>query len=133
MSPVPSMVSIMASTQSELKALFDRRAEAARLKDIDRLMSVYAPDIVYFDLVPPLQYIGAAALRARFLDWFDRFQGPIGQEIDNLMVAGSGDVAVAWMLIHASGTLTNGRELGYWVRVTNGCQRSRDGWLINHE
>jgi ketosteroid isomerase-like protein len=127
------MECIMVSTQSELKALFDRRSEGARLKDIDRLMAVYSPDIVYFDLVPPLQYTGSAALRARFLDWFGRFDGPIGQEIHDVTVIDSGDVAVAWMLIRAHGTLTNGREVGYWVRVTNGCQRSDGEWLINHE
>ena len=59
-------------------------------KDIDRLMSLYSPDIVYFDLVPPLQYVGADALRERFLDWFDSFEGPIGQEITDLNVVESG-------------------------------------------
>jgi ketosteroid isomerase-like protein len=130
---VPSMENVMASTQSEIKALFDRRSEGARLKDIDRLMAVYSPDIVYFDLVPPLQYVGSAALRERFLDWFARFDGPIGQEARDVTIAANGDVAVAWMLIRASGTLTNGREVDYWVRVSYGCQRSSDGWLINHE
>lgn len=123
----------MASTESELRALFDRRSEAARLKDIDRLMAVYSPDIVYFDVVPPLQYVGSAALRERFLDWFARSDGPIGQETHDVTIAADGDVAVAWMLIRASATLTNGREVDYWVRVTNGCQHSDHGWLITHE
>src|SRR5688572_4320607 len=66
----------MASIESELSALFDRRSEAMRMKDIDRLMSLFAPDIVYFDLVPPLQYAGSAALRERFLHWFEGWDGP---------------------------------------------------------
>ena len=103
------------------------------MKDIDRLMSLYSPDVVYFDLVPPLRYAGAAALRARFLDWFGRWTGSIGQEIRDLNVLASGDVASAHMLIWASGTLKDGREVGYWVRTTNGCQRSNDRWLITHE
>jgi ketosteroid isomerase-like protein len=127
------MENIMASPQSEIKALFDRRSEAAWLKDIDRLMAVYSPDIVYFDLVPPLQYAGSVALRARFLDWFARFEGPIGQETHDVAIAANGGVAVAWMLIRASGTLKNGREVGYWVRVSNGCQQTDHGWLITHE
>ena len=56
------------------------------MKDIERLMSLYSPDIVYFDLVPPLRYVGSAALRRRFLDWFEGFEGPIGQEISDLNV-----------------------------------------------
>jgi hypothetical protein len=40
---VPGMEDAMASPQTEVSAL----------KDIDRLMSLYSPDIVYFDVVPP--------------------------------------------------------------------------------
>lgn len=60
----------MASTESKVRTLFDGQAEAMRRKDIDRLMSFYSPDVVYFDVVPPLQYAGAAALRGRFQHWF---------------------------------------------------------------
>jgi ketosteroid isomerase-like protein len=123
----------MVSTESEVKALFDRRSEAMHMKDIDRLMSLYSPDIVYFDLVPPLRYAGTAALRGRFLDWFGRWKSGIGQEIRDLNVLVGGDVAVAHMLIWASGTLKDGREVGYWVRTTNSCQQSNEKWLITHE
>jgi ketosteroid isomerase-like protein len=123
----------MVSTQSEISALFDSRSEAIRIKDIDRLMSCYSPDIVYFDLVPPLQYTGSTALRGRFLDMFDRFNGPIGQEIRDLTMLASGEVAAASMLIRASGTMKNGPEVGYWVRATSCCQRSDHGWVIAHE
>jgi ketosteroid isomerase-like protein len=123
----------MASTQSEVRALLESRSEAMRLKDIDRLMSLYSPDIVYFDLVPPLQYAGSAALRSRFSHWFDGWKSAIGMEIRDLNISASGDVAAAHMLLRASGTLKDGREVGYWVRTTNCCQRSNHGWLITHE
>lgn len=123
----------MASTQTELQALLDSRVEACRAKDIDRLMSLYSPDIVYFDLVPPLQYTGSAAVRGNFLRMFDGFKSSIGQEIRGLHILASGDIAVAYMLIRASGTLKNGQEVGYWVRATVCCQRSDHRWLITHE
>jgi ketosteroid isomerase-like protein len=123
----------MSSTESEVKALFDSRSEAMRVRDIDRLMAVYAPDVVYFDLVPPLRYAGAAALRDRFLDWFGRWTSGIGQEVRDVTISASGDVAAAFMLIRTSGTLKTGQEVGYWVRVTNGCRRLERGWLITHE
>jgi hypothetical protein len=47
----------MASTQAEGREPLDSRSGAIRLKDIDRLMALYSSDIVYFDLVPPLQYV----------------------------------------------------------------------------
>ena len=123
----------MTSTQSDVRALFDSRSEAIWMKDIDRLMSLYSSDIVYFDLVPPLQYTGSAALRDRFLDWFDGFDGSIGQELRDVNISVSGDIAMAHMLIRATGTQKSGREVGFWVRATDACQRSRYGWLITHE
>ena len=123
----------MVSIQPEVRALLDSRGEAMRRKDIDRLMSLYSPDIVYFDVVPPLQYAGAGALRRRFLDWFGRWQSAINQEIRNVTILASADVAAAHMLIRASGTLKDGREVGYWVRTSNCFHRSNRQWLITHE
>ena len=123
----------MASTNPDISAFLERRSEAIRAKDIDRLMSCYAADVVYFDIVPPLRYVGQAALRATFLDWFGRYESGIGQDIDELLVSASGDVAVASMLIRSGGTLKNGTEVGFWVRATTCCQRMEHGWAIVHE
>jgi ketosteroid isomerase-like protein len=120
-------------TQSEVRTLLDSRSEAIWIKDIDQLMSHYSPDIIYFDLVPPLQYVGSAALRGRFLEWFDGYKGGIGQEIRDLNIVASGHIAVASMLIRSGGTLKNGQEVGLWVRATSCCQRSNHTWLITHE
>jgi ketosteroid isomerase-like protein len=129
----PGRKDAMATTQSEVRALLDSRGEAARSKDIDRLMSVYSSDIVYFDLVPPLRYAGAAALRGRFLDWFSRWKSAIGQELHDVSISAGGDIAAAHMLVRASGTLKTGQEVNYWVRVSDFCRRSNDRWLITHE
>jgi ketosteroid isomerase-like protein len=130
---VAGMGDAVAATESEVRKLFDRRSEAFRTKDIEAVMSIYSPDIVYFDLVPPLRYAGSAALRARFLDWFGRWQSAIGQDLRDVIVVASGDVAAAHMLIRTSGTLKDGRQVGYWVRTSNACQRSKHRWLITHE
>jgi ketosteroid isomerase-like protein len=119
--------------ESEIRTLVDSRSEAIRMKDIDRLMSHYSPDIVYFDAVPPLQYVGSAALRDRFLQWFDGYKSGIGQEVRDLNIVASGDIAVAFMLIRTGGTLKNGKEFEGWVRATSCCKRSNLTWLITHE
>jgi ketosteroid isomerase-like protein len=123
----------MASAESEVRTLLENWSEAAQMKDIDRLMSLYSPDIIYFDVVPPLQFTGSAEVRGNFLRWFDGFESSIGAEIRDAHVLMSGDVAAAYMLIRASGTLKDGREVGYWVRATVCCKRSNHGWLITHE
>jgi uncharacterized protein (TIGR02246 family) len=123
----------MDSTQSEVRALLDRQAEAMRLKDLDRLMSLYSPDVVYFDVVPPLQFVGSAALRRRFSEWFEGFNDAMHLDVRDLRIVASGDMAVAHWLSRVRGTLKNGQEVGSWVRSTSCSQRSDHGWRITHE
>ena len=123
----------MPSIQSDVRSIFGSQSEAIRTKDLDRLMSLYSPDVVYFDVVPPLQYAGTAALRARFSQWFDGYKGAIGMDIRDLKISTSGDLAIAHWLSRASGTLNNGREVGFWVRATSCCHWSNHLWLITHE
>jgi ketosteroid isomerase-like protein len=127
------MEDVMASIPSDVSALFAAQSEAMRAKDLDSLMSLYAPDIVYFDVVPPLRYVGSAALRGRFAKWFGGYQGAIAMEARDLEIVTSGDIAVAHWLSRASGTLLNGREVGSWVRATSCCHRADHRWLITHE
>jgi ketosteroid isomerase-like protein len=123
----------MTSAETEIRALLDSRSAAMGDKDIERVMSLYSPEIVYFDLVPPLQYAGSSALRQRFLDWFGRWAGPIGQELGEVTIIAGDTVATAWMLIRAHGTLRTGQDVNYWVRASNGFHRSSDSWSITHE
>jgi uncharacterized protein (TIGR02246 family) len=123
----------MTSTESEVKALLDGWSGATRAKDIDRLTSLYAPDAIYFDIVPPLRFTGAAEIRSNFLRWFDNWRSSIGVEIRDQHILVSGDVGTAFMLHRTSGTLKDGREVDYWVRATVSCQRTDRGWLIKHE
>src|SRR5688500_2338116 len=112
----------MTSNDSEVRALLDERVEACRAKDIDRLMALYAPGIVYYDVVPPIQFAGSDDVRRNFVRWFDEYEGPIGLETHELDIATSGDVAFAHMLHLDSGTRKPGRPEGaVWVRSTVCC------------
>jgi ketosteroid isomerase-like protein len=123
----------MDSIQAELEVFLDGRSEAVREKDLDRLMSFYAADIVYYDVVPPLQYVGTEALRGRFTHWFGSYQSGIRQDVHDLHILASGDVAVVNMLIRSGGTLADGREIDLWVRATSSCRRSNGSWSVTHE
>jgi ketosteroid isomerase-like protein len=123
----------MASNDSEVRALLDSRVDACWAKDIDRLMSLYSPDIVYYDVVPPLQYAGSANVRSNFIRWFNEYDGPIGLETHDLEITTSADVAFAHMLHLASGQPNNGNNNAIWVRSTVCCRKSSGKWLITHE
>lgn len=123
----------MAPPHVDVDRLFASQAEAMRTKDIDRLMAHYSPDVVYFDVVPPLQYLGADELRGRFQHWFSGYNGPIDLQIRDSKVSATGDLAIGHWFSRASGTLADGRTVGSWVRVTSCCRRTDSGWLITHE
>ena len=96
-------------------------------------MSIYAPDIVSFDVEPPLQHVGAEAKGKNWIEAFAAFQRPLGYEIRGLTITLDGDVAFAHSLNRLSGTLKNGNRGGFWVRATV-CFRKIDGsWLIAHD
>jgi ketosteroid isomerase-like protein len=96
-------------------------------------MSHYAPDILLFDLAPPLQYKGADAYRKNWEEWFATWQGPIGYEIHNLSITAGDGVAFSHSLNRIRGTRTSGEKTDVWVRAT-ACRRKINGkWLITHE
>lgn len=128
------MVTTNADTaRADVMAVLDSRVQACRAKDIDRLMSLYARGIVYYDIIPPHRFIGADEVRGNFLRWFGEYEGDIGLETHDLSVAVSGDVAFAHMLHPDSGQRRSGQNVTVWVRSTVCLQRTNDQWLITHE
>jgi uncharacterized protein (TIGR02246 family) len=122
-----------ATAEAQIYALIDAWVQAIRAKDVNGVMSHYAADIVTFDLAPPLQYVGAEALRKNLQEWFATFRGPVGYEMRDLSITASDDVAFCHSRNRISGTRTNGEETDVWVRATV-CYRKIDGkWLVTHE
>jgi hypothetical protein len=63
---------------ARIRQLADNWAKAVRAKDIDALMSHYTPDILVFDLAPPLQYNGIDAYRKTSTSGSPRSKGQLG-------------------------------------------------------
>jgi PhnB protein len=119
--------------EAQIRAVVKDWADAIHAKDVDRAAAHLAPDIVTFDLVPPLQYSGAAAIMKSLEAWFPTFRGPVGYEIHDLDVTAGGDVAFCRSLNRITGARTNGEQTDVWVRATV-CFRKIDGkWLVVHE
>lgn len=117
----------------QIRQLVDNWAEALRAKDINGLMSHYAPDSVLFDILPPLEHRGVEAYRKLWEECLPYFQGLIGYEIRNLNITIGSDVAFSHSLNRMSGTTTNGEEIDNWMRVTV-CYRKMNGkWMVTHE
>ncbi len=119
--------------EAGIRQQIDKLIEAIRAMDLEGVKPIYAPDMVSFDVQPPLQHVGAEAKWTNWADAFTAFQRPLGYEIRNLTITLDGNVAFAHSLNRLSGTLKNGNRTGFWVRATY-CFRKIDGnWLIAHD
>jgi ketosteroid isomerase-like protein len=116
-----------------IRELIDRFAEAFRAKDVDGCMSVFSPEIVSFDILPPLQAVGAETFVKHWQEFFESYQGPLEVEFPDVSVVAGDNVAFSYCLHRIAGTLKNGRETDFWLRWTAGWRKTRSKWLIVHE
>src|SRR5262245_30548371 len=122
-----------ATDEADIRQRIAKLTEAIRAMDLEGVMAIYAPDVVSFDIVPPLQHVGAAAKRKNWVEAFAVYQRPLGYEIRDLTITVGDDVAFTHSLNRISGTLKNGNRADFWLRATT-CLRKIDGeWLIAHD
>lgn len=120
--------------EAEVRGRIDQLIEAVRAMDLERLKTVYAPDVVTFDVQAPLQRVGLEGKLQNWVEAFAAFQRPLEYDLRELAVTVGGDVAFAHGLARLRGTLKNGNPAGgFWVRFT-ACLRKVGGtWLIAHD
>jgi ketosteroid isomerase-like protein len=121
-----------AVAEALIRQRVEHLAKAVRAKDIDGLMPLYAPDIVSFDIVPPLRYVGADRKRRAWQDAFAAY-GHIAYEVRDLNVTTHGELAFVHSLNHVNGTLASGHVTDLWLRWTACFQRIDGAWLVVHD
>ena len=107
--------------------------KALRAKDIEGVMSLFAPNLVSFDIVPPLRYVGAENKRRAWQEAFATYTGPFAYEVHDLNVTAHGELAFVHSLNHVNATLAGGHITDLWLRWT-ACFCRIDGvWLVVHD
>jgi ketosteroid isomerase-like protein len=119
--------------EAAIRESIERFAKAFRAKDVDGCMSLFDAGIVSFDILPPLQAVGADMFVKHWEEFFESYQGPIHVEFPNISVAAGGDVAFSYCLHRIAGTLKNGRKTDFWLRWTACWRKTSGNWLIVHE
>lgn len=118
---------------TDIQNLIETYRQLVIAKDIDRLMGLYADNIVSFDAVKALQFKGKAAYRAHWEECMTMCPGPDLFEFHQVNVLRGQDIAFAHWLAHCGGTDDKGETKGCWMRVTAGYQRVGEHWRIVHE
>ena len=122
-----------AAEDHEIRALIEHVARAVRAGDADALLALCEPDVVVFDLMPPLIHSGLDAVRAVWAAALEGYAAPLEYEVFRLEVAVDGAVAVAHAVTRFGGARRDGTQALIWLRVTWGLKRGRAGWRIAHQ
>lgn len=116
----------------QLGQLLDSFMMAIQNKDLNKIMSFYAPDIVAFDMMAPLKHVGSEAWRKVWQAALPSMQGNITSEMRDLSVDIGQNVAICHALLNMK--LTGDRENhDTWMRWTAGLHKVNGRWLITHE
>ena len=119
----------------EVRQLLDRWTNAFEAKNLDGVMAYYAPGdrLDSYDLIPPLQYKGAAAYRKNYADFFKQFKGPLHLEERDVDIEAGADIAFAHGLERLTGTMTDGTPVDMWMRWTSGYRKINGRWYAIHD
>lgn len=119
--------------REQIQGVLDSWAQASRDKDVERIVSHYVDDIVAYDAIGPLRFVGREAYKAHWAFCMTMCTGPSLFEIHQPTIVLSGELAVAHYLFHCGGTNEQGEMQRSWMRVTQCLQQFGGQWLIVHE
>jgi ketosteroid isomerase-like protein len=127
------MEDAVTSNEAEIRQHIDKLIEGIRTKDLENLRQLYAPDVISFDVQPPLQHVG---IEAKLKNWAEAFAffDDVTYELRDLTPTVGDDVAFAHAFGRLSGTLMNGTTAsGMWVRATFCFRKIGGEWSITHD
>ncbi|CAI8899566.1 YybH family protein [Pseudomonas sp. IT-P260] len=121
------------SAHTEIQALINTYREAVMTKNVDKVMALYADDIVSFDAIKALQFKGKAAYRAHWEACMEMCSGPHVFEFHEIAIETADNLAFAHWVTHCGGTNDKGETQSCWMRATACYRPVGVTWKIVHE
>ena len=123
------------SDEARIKALLEDWADAVRRHDLPAILAHHEPNVVMFDLPPPLQCRGIDAYEGTW-NLFFRYHKP-GTAFDfrELVVTAGKNVAFAFAIMWCGPDSSSNPadKDGFLFRLTAGLRKVDGNWLITHE
>ena len=126
---------IAKSEEIRIKSLLEAWADAVRRHDVPGILAHHEPDMVMFDLPPPLECRGIEAYE-RTWDLFFRYHKPgTAFDFQELAVTAGEKVAfaVAIMRCGPNSSSNPADKDGFLFRLTVGLRKVDTDWRITHE
>ncbi|MBW4421583.1 MAG: nuclear transport factor 2 family protein [Myxacorys californica WJT36-NPBG1] len=120
------------SNEAQIRQLIAAQQRAICTKNVEQIMSRYATEVIIFDVKPPFQIQGKAAVRQMWEDCLPYFPDAFEIDTRDLTIAVNDTLAVAHWLFRLTG-MEDHPAIQTWMRVTAVCQKNQGEWQILHE
>lgn len=123
----------------EIRQLLEEFADSVRSGKLDDIMSFYDPNLVAFDIAPPLRFTNAQDYKKNWETMFTtKMQFPVNYEFSEEKINVSGDLGIFHGLIHMKGSIKEPQqgepnEVDCWGRYTCVLKKANHRWRISHE
>jgi ketosteroid isomerase-like protein len=121
------------NNEAEITRLIHDWAQAVRNRDLSAILAGHSPDILMFDLPPPLQSKGIDEYKKTWDLFFSLAPDPVVFDISELSVVAGEEVAFAAAIMRCSERKPNGEILPLIFRLTIGLRKIDRRWTITHE
>lgn len=122
------------SDEQQIRALIEAWAIAAHDGDLDTVLADHAPDIIMFDVPPPVQGVrGIDAYRDTWPPFFQWQASGAVFDIESLEVTAGADVAFACALLRCGTSADLARDPEQRLRLTLGLRKTGGRWVVVHE
>jgi uncharacterized protein (TIGR02246 family) len=119
-------------SETEARKWLDDWTKAFQARDVNAIMALYAPDVIAYDIVPPLQWTGRDSYGKDYATFLAQYDGPVTVEYARVHVVTSGDLAEVFALEHVTGTI-KGQKADNWLRVSSTLRKTDGKWLDVHD
>jgi ketosteroid isomerase-like protein len=130
---LPTSTASRLNSKAEIKKIIDDFMLSLSMKDVKRMMSHYAADVVVYDVKPPFQTKGAVAWRHVWEACIGYFPDSFTVMISDLYIYVSGDIALAHYIFRLKGPEKDHDAMQTWMRATTGFKKIQGKWKIIHE
>jgi uncharacterized protein (TIGR02246 family) len=121
------------SDEQEIRALIERWSQAVRDESRAAIRADHDPDMLMFDVPPPLQSQGLDAYMATWEIFFPCADKPVKFDFSDVRITCSQDVAFATAIGHCASTDACGLHEEITFRLTMGLRKQHGHWRITHE
>ncbi|RWA94596.1 MAG: DUF4440 domain-containing protein [Mesorhizobium sp.] len=121
-------------SEKEVLSVIRGQEDATAKGDARANVDAMDPDVVVFDLPPPLAYRGEQARDIEGINaWFATWRDGVTVHMADPQIMIEGDLAVAFGLSRMTGIKTDGTKVDSWSRRTIVLRRIVGSWKIIHE